>query len=112
MLDRSKLGNLQLFDPNSGYHVIDILPYFTGPNDPVKEEGSPTYLIDLYVHRYIGPKEDDFICLYQTFNKPCPICEHRNKLRRQDEPHNEEARLQWRAEIEACRAKRYSVYAI
>jgi len=112
ILDRSKTSGIPFFDPGIGEHLVEFLPYLAGSKDPAKEEGSPTYLVDLYVHRFIGPNEDHFICLAKTLNQPCPICEHRNKLRRQDEPSTEEERDRLKAEMESCRPKRYSVYAI
>jgi len=98
---------LSIFNPDIGEHLVDVLPYFAGPNDPVKNEGEPTYLVDLYVHRFIGPNEDDFICLFRTYNKNCPICEYREKLRRVDNPSDDV-----KGQIDSARPKRYSVYAI
>jgi len=111
ILDRSKTSGMTMFEPSTGEHLIEFLPYVAGAKDPHKP-GSPTYLVDLFVHRYIGPNEDDFICLSKTYGQPCSICEHRNKLRKQDEPHSEEDKARLKAEIESCRPKRYTVYAI
>lgn len=71
-----------MFSPDAGQHLIDILPYFSGKYDPRVDEDEPNYLIDIYVHRYVGPNEDHFICMSRNknYNKPCPICEYRQKL--------------------------------
>jgi len=65
-----------------GEHLIDIIPYLAGPNDPITKEGEPTYVLDIKVHQNVGPSEGvDFVCLAENFGRPCPICEHRKQLR-------------------------------
>lgn len=107
ILDWNKVGSMPMFTPDVGEHLIDVLPYFAGPNDPRKSEGSPTFYVDLYVHRFMGLNEDDFICLARTYNKPCAICEYRNELRKIDDPSED-----IRSQIGSLRPKRYTVYAI
>jgi len=65
-----------------GEHLIDVVPYIAGPNDPLTKEGDPTYVLELRVHQGVGPAEgQDFVCLAENYGKPCPICEHRRQLR-------------------------------
>jgi hypothetical protein len=68
---------------NEGEHLIDILPWFAGDNmplddfgNPVSKKGQDDYVLDLFVHTYIGSMKEPFICPYENFGEPCPICEH------------------------------------
>lgn len=68
-----------------GIHRLDIIPYIVGKGNPFAEEGTLYYERTYYSHRGIGTNEDSYICLNKTFGEPCPICEFRNKLRKQDD---------------------------
>lgn len=77
--DASKMEGLNKWWAGKGEHIIDIIPYFAGPNDPFNKEGEPAYVLDIEVHQKVGVGEDQVVCPVQ-FNKPCPICEDmRNK---------------------------------
>lgn len=54
--------------------VFDVIPYFAGPRDPNNRENDPVYVLDLLVHRDIGPMNEQIVCLAQ-YGKPCPICD-------------------------------------
>lgn len=75
--------NIPLWRPKDGEHIIDIIPYFAGPNDKDKPEGKATYTFEYLVHKGVGPSNAWYLCLLEMYNKPCPICEHRMKLREQ-----------------------------
>jgi len=72
-----------------GQHLIDIIPYITGPNDPNVPQGEVSYGLELYVHRSFGPAEKDYVCLAKNYNRECPICELRKRLITQDAPEEE-----------------------
>lgn len=69
------------YRPKDGSHILDIIPYTTGANDPVWNEGDPNYTFEYWAHTNVGPSEVMLLCIAEMFNKPCPICEHRQKLR-------------------------------
>ncbi len=70
------------WSPEGGDHLIDIIPFLAGDNHPTVEEGEPAYNLRVKVHFGLGPSEDkSFVCLLETFNQPCPVCEHRVALR-------------------------------
>ena len=75
--------DIQFWQCSEGEHLIDIIPYLAGKNDPEVKEGEPTYCLDIWVHTNIGVNEDSYICLSRTYNKPCPICEYQKKLKAQ-----------------------------
>lgn len=62
--------------------VLDILPYeVTDKNHMDKiEVGTLWYKKPFKVHKNVGPGNDAVICP-TTFGKPCPICEHRDELK-------------------------------
>ena len=68
--------------PESGDHIVDIIPYSAGPSHPTVPEGEPAYNLRVRVHYGVGPGEDkSFLCVQETFREPCPICEHRLQLK-------------------------------
>ena len=58
-----------------GKHVIDIIPYECGNDDPYAPPGTFQYVLDVWVHRNIGPRDLQFVCPSYTWDKPCPVCE-------------------------------------
>lgn len=74
---------IPLWNPKDGDHIIDIVPYHAGKNDPFTDKGEPTYTFEYKIHR-IGPNNTEVICL-GMYDKPCPVCDHRNNLRDKDD---------------------------
>ena len=74
--------------PKLGQHIIDIIPFKMGSNSPLDDIGQPLtpegeddYVLDYWVHRNIGPGEDQtIVCLAKTYREKCPICEHAQEL--------------------------------
>lgn len=64
-------------------NLVDIIPYIISTKNHPQgmRPGYEDYILDLHVHKNIGPRNDSFICLTNTFNKPCPICEEADRLR-------------------------------
>ncbi len=69
------------YRPKDGSHILDIIPYDAGKNDPIVNAGDPTYTFEYWAHTNVGPSEVMLLCLAEMYNKECPICEHRQKLR-------------------------------
>lgn len=66
-----------------GQHNVDIIPFYAGPdfpldgdNSPLVEEDEMTYKLELFVHRNVGPMNKPYVCPYENYGKPCPICEY------------------------------------
>ncbi len=72
-----------------GVYKIDIIPYVAGKGNPYADPGVMTYERAYYTHNEIGPNRETHCCLRKTFNKSCPICEH--KFRLSSEPDQDEA---------------------
>lgn len=76
------------FSAKEGKNSITILPYtIKTANHPLVVSGSANvgdsdYVLNLYVHKYIGPTQANCVCLKQ-FGKPCPICEQMELLKKQ-----------------------------
>lgn len=92
VLDYSKIdGEIEFFTPTEGRNRINIIPYeIKSKNHPLvkkgeMEVGDIDYVMDIFVHRNVGPAEKNVICLKSTFGKPCPICEHAAMLRKKGE---------------------------
>lgn len=82
-------GDVQFFSPTEGKNRINIIPYtIKTKNHPLVkkgefEVGDSDYVMDVFVHRGVGPSEASVLCLKQTYGKPCPICEQSALLRKQ-----------------------------
>jgi len=82
-------ANLPKFNPDKGEHLIDIIPYPAGSNDPgvvrgKYPEGTPVYVLDVWVHQRIGSAEHYIVCPRQNYNQPCALCDYRNQLRKEE----------------------------
>ena len=86
MLDRD---DIEFFTPKEGRNRINIVPYVVkSKNHPLVksgdlEIGDKDYIMDVFVHRGIGPSESSVVCLKETYGKPCPICEQAAALKKQ-----------------------------
>ncbi len=76
-----------------GEHIVDIIPFEAGPDMPLDErlqpvtpEGKLDYIMDLFVHTNVGEMLKPYVCPYENFGLPCPICEFMkaNKLEKED----------------------------
>lgn len=63
-------------------HLVDIIPFEAGPNMPFDEklkpisgEGDLDYVLDLFVHTNMGNMNNPYVCPYENFGLPCPVCE-------------------------------------
>lgn len=95
-LDKAQVGSSlkfplpdqrKLWKPDNGNHFIDIIPYPVGKNDPNPQlkEGEFSFVFQYYVHRGLGVDfKKSAICLQSMYKKPCPICEHRSELEKND----------------------------
>jgi len=70
--------DVTFFTPKKGINEIDIIPYkVTVENHPEGiEVGDLWYQRTVFVHYGIGLEDQSYICP-RTIRKPCPICEHR-----------------------------------
>ena len=82
-------GEVQFFSPAEGRNRINIIPYIIkSKNHPLVKKGEfeigdKDYVMDVFVHRGVGPSEASVLCLKNTYGKPCPICEQSAILRKQ-----------------------------
>ena len=85
-LDRD---DIEFFSPKEGRNRINIIPYIIkSKNHPLVkrgefEIGDKDYVMDVFVHRGVGPSEASVLCLKETYGKPCPICEQIAVLKKQ-----------------------------
>lgn len=88
----------------AGEHLIDIIPYIAGPRDPNTKEGEWTYVLILWVHYGVGINQDGYVCPARNYNLPCPICEYREELRKQED-YDEEL-------VKSLNPKKRSIYNV
>ncbi len=99
---------VSFFSCKEGQHIVDILPWEAGPDMPLDEDGGAPvtaegdfdYVLDLFVHQNVGKMNLPFVCPYENFGLPCPICEY-IKANRLPKP-----------EWSKVRPKRRSIYLI
>lgn len=104
-LNFSNYEDVKFYKPTSkGRNVIDIIPYIitTKHHPQGMPVGAEDYILDIHVHKNVGPQRDSFVCLNKTYNKPCPICEEMDRLFKDGK--EEEAK--------AIKAKRRSIYNV
>jgi hypothetical protein len=61
-------------------HIIDTIPFLAGPNFPTNvprpvREGDFAYVLDLWVHKAVGPGKATVVCPARNYGKRCPVCE-------------------------------------
>jgi len=71
-------------------HYFDIVPFPVGPDYPfIKTEGGEwvqlpegdwAYILDVWIHRNVGPDNAQVVCPKTSYKKSCPICEHMTDL--------------------------------
>jgi hypothetical protein len=104
-LNLSKAGDVSFFKAPTGKYKIEILPYLI-TTDKHPRKGTPVdYLLDIWVHFGIGIMDDSFVCLKNTYRKPCSICEELDKLNLGEKEINE-------SEINDLKPKRRCIYNI
>lgn len=71
---------------DEGEHIIDIIPFITEENNI---NGLPAdrfaHKIEVFVHFGIGMNENAYLCPSQTLGLPCPICEFRAQMKKQED---------------------------
>jgi len=74
---------INFFSCKEGQHIVDILPWEAGPDMPLDDQGNPVteeadfdYVLDLYVHQNVGKMQKPYVCPFENFGEPCPICEY------------------------------------
>jgi len=90
---KKELGDLPFWKCKEGSHELDIIPFNIGENNPLvvrgeAQVGDSDYVLDIWVHRSIGPTEDNYICPARNYGKPCPICE-KIKILQSDEANDD-----------------------
>jgi len=74
-------NEVRFFTPKEGRNMINIVPYeIKSKRHPLVRQGimkvgNIDYVMDVWVHRSIGPGQADVVCLRRNYNKACPICE-------------------------------------
>ena len=81
---KSDLSGVPFWKCKAADHLIDIIPYIAGPDDPKNKEGEIVYFLDVLVHQGVGGNENSYVCP-GSYGKRCPICEHRQLLRKDDD---------------------------
>lgn len=73
----SDLSNVKFYKMGDGMNFIDILPYTSGPNDPVAPGDPLTFVLRIFLHKDAGQNGEDLICMEKTFGGKkfkCPVC--------------------------------------
>jgi hypothetical protein len=109
ILDFSKIdGDIKFYKIKEGVNKIDIIPYvMASKNNPIVHSGDfkvgqEAYVLDIWVHKSIGPAEADVVCPKKNYGKVCPICEQASDYQKAGK----------KEEMEALQAKRRVFYNI
>lgn len=91
---------VKFYKPKEGINKLIIVPYIIKTkNHPLvhagdMEIGDMDYMMDLYVHRRVGPTEKDAICLKLNYGKACPLCDAAKEYRQKGDDESYKA-LKW-----------------
>jgi len=77
-LKRMMPNGVNFWRPAKGDHEIDIIPFIAGKNHPRDKEGEPSYLIDIWVYRFVGSMKESFVSPARNFKIIDPIAEYIN----------------------------------
>jgi len=86
-------AGVDIWSCKEGDHYVDIIPFIAGKDmpfdsnlQPITDEGDLDYVLQLAVHQNIGAMKTPFVCPFENFGLPCPICEYikANKLEKED----------------------------
>lgn len=69
--DKYLADRIKMFKPADGDNTIRILP--------PTWDGAEHFGLDIYVHYGVGPDSQTYLCNHKMQNKPCPICDEREK---------------------------------
>lgn len=67
---------VEIWRPDVGEHVIDVIPFYAGSQHPTVPKGKRTYKVDFWAHQRIGTMNDFLICNAMTWKKPDVICSY------------------------------------
>jgi len=81
---KSDLSGVSFWKCKAADHLLDIIPYIAGPDDAKNKEGEIVYFLDILIHQSVGGNENSYVCP-GSYGKRCPICEHRQLLRKEDD---------------------------
>ena len=96
-LDWSKVENVKFYKLKEGVNKIDIVPYFVKSNEhPLVKSGDlkigdMDYVLDIWVHKNIGPADTDVVCLKKNYGKACPVCDQSDEYRKQGKQEESDA---------------------
>jgi hypothetical protein len=77
--------DVKFFEPREGTNKINIIPFEikSEMNPEVKsgkmKVGKIDFMLDIFVHRYVGPDGADILCPKKNYGKACPLCEEESK---------------------------------
>ncbi len=78
---------LKFFESTKGTHRVNIVPFLVKSKlNPLVKQGiielgndESDYMLDVFVHKKIGPNEADILCPKENYGKRCPVCEESQK---------------------------------
>lgn len=77
----------EFFEVKLGTNVIKIIPYIIkGKKHPLVakgrvDKGDPDYILEYFVHSFVGPADADILCLKRTYGKACPVCDYIDEIK-------------------------------
>ena len=81
---------VKMFKPKVGVMLLDILPFVAGEGNPCADPGLLHYERTYHLHPRVSADGNPYMCPRLSSKSPCPICEHRTRLLKANDPHNED----------------------
>ena len=108
IFDLSEYADVEWYSIKEGVNKLDIIPYEVKTNNHPQKvpRGDLDYKLDIWVHRFVGPADESYLCLKKTFGKRCPICDEIQKMLDSED-------YTWKDDaVKALKAKRRCLYNV
>jgi len=67
---------MEIWRPEKGTHLIDIIPFEAGPQHPKESEGEVSYVVDIWVYTSVGAGGEVFVSQAKNYGEKDPIAEY------------------------------------
>lgn len=95
---------------------FDIVMFTAGSKYPTNgyriKKGDDAYVVDVYIHKGVGPLKKSIVCPLKNYGKNCPLCEKKAELLAERGRMENEVYHKWAKEHDELIPKRRALYNV